>query len=187
MRWLTFNSSLPREWWLPKSLISTWQGHLNIMHSLVPNYEYWQSWKQSTHNQNNGGRGVRMVVYHYHLLLCCYSLPCPVKVCWFQNYYWLVVLKGQRKEFLHKIKTENVMLTVLLSRFGFHICCNFFYFHSFTDAFFKTFFSLFCKMFCGVLHWLCLILWTVFYFFSCAHKWLLTDCTNCTDSACCFL
>lgn len=53
--------------------------------------------------------------------------------------------------------------------------------------FFKTFFSLFCKVFCGVLHWLCLILWTVFSFFSCAHKWLLTDCTNCTESTCCFL
>lgn len=49
MKQLTFNTFLPREQWLPKSLISAWQGHLNIVHSLVPNYEYWQSWKQSTH------------------------------------------------------------------------------------------------------------------------------------------
>lgn len=48
MKWLTFNISLPREWWLPKSLISTWRGHLNMMHSLMPNYDFWQGWKQST-------------------------------------------------------------------------------------------------------------------------------------------
>lgn len=128
--------------------------------------------------------------YHYHLLVCCYSLPCPVRAGWLQNYYWFVVLKGQRKEFLHKIKSENVTLAILLSRFCFHFCCDLFsHIHKekIFSFFFFNIFSLFCKVLCVVRHWLRLILWTVFSFFSCAHKWLLTDCTNCTESTCCFL
>lgn len=146
MRWLTFNSSLPREWWLPKSLISTWQGHLNIMHSLVPNYEYWQSWKQSTHNQNNGGRGDRMVVYHYHLLVCCYSLPCPVRVRWFQNYYWLVVLKGQRSSYT-KLKQKMLRLLSFYQDLVFTFAVISFTFAHSQTLFFLNIFSLFCKVF----------------------------------------
>lgn len=90
---------------------------------------------------------------------------------------FFVVLKRQRKEFLHKIKSENVTHTILLSRFCFHFCCDFFYFHTFTKKkiLFFNIFSLFCKVLCVVLLWLRLILWTVFSFFFCAHKQNLTD------------
>lgn len=74
MKWLTFNTSLPRERWLPKSLISTWQGHLNIMHSLVPNYEYWQSWKQSTPIQTMAAE-VTAWLFTITIYLCAVT-PC---------------------------------------------------------------------------------------------------------------
>lgn len=132
MRWLTFNTFLPREWWLPKRLISTWQGHLNIMHSLVPNYEYWESWKQSTPIQTMAAEMTAwLFTITIHLcVLPLFALPSQSQLA--PKFYWVVVSKGQRKEFWHKIKSRNVTLTILLSRFCFHFCCDFFCFHTFT-------------------------------------------------------
>lgn len=185
MKWLTFNTSLPRERWLPKSLISTWQGHLNIMHSLVPNYEYWQSWKQSTPIQTMAAE-VTAWLFTITIYLCAVT-PCLAhseqvgsKIllsCCFKRAKQRVLTQNLIK----KCYTCNPFIKILFPLLLWFLLLS----HVHKENF--NIFSLFCKVLCVFLHWLCLFLWAVFSFFFCAHKWLLTDCTNCIESTCCFL
>lgn len=120
-------------------------------------------------------------------VLLLLALPCQSQLA--PKFCPVVVAKGQRKEFLHKIKSRNVTLAILLSsRFCFHFAViSFAFTHSQRKFYVFYIFSLFCKVLCGFFHWLCLFLWAVFSFFFCAHKWLLSDCTNCVESTCCSL
>lgn len=128
-----------------------------------------------------------MVVYHHHLLVCCYSLPCPLRASWLQNSIELLFQKGKAKSSYTKFNQEMLHLQSFYQDFVSTFAVISFAFTRSQRKFFFNIFSLFCKVLCVFLHWLCLFHWAVFSFFFCAHKWLLTDCTNCIESTCCFL